>query len=181
MARFISQLAAEGLFEESPGPGRDTAPIRLEAARALSEAGVLVLIDDGFGELTCKLRRQGVQWDITTMISLPTRPCRLKRAAPLLKYTKLELMAVLFFEGWQPADPPPETWAEGDDFLFDARLSRPLSYFACLVDRRRILAATHDPIVQAQSDAYYRCLMLLDQAKLQLMLQDAAGEDRSNE
>jgi len=180
---FLQDLVARGAVEGESIPDVSLlqVPHRLDIVLALRDAGVVALNDDGFGDFSIRVNRRSLMW--THMIKT-AQPCSLFRVrrknVKLLQLTKLELVAQLFYSGWRPQPHPLPAWHRDGPLYLLPDFSRPISYFAALLDSERITAKIDTTIAHDGNDGYYRCLLQLDQAKL-LALMNVGMEDKPYE
>ena len=175
-----NELISKGALEAPDGVEASFA--RLDILMALKTAGVVKLFNDEFDVLMVRLKREGLQWAVTWKLTDQRLAARINRHGPLLGKTKMELMAMPYYEGWSSEGQLPAEWHPDGMAarIFTLRFTRPLSYFACLNDRYRVIEKVDVAISHRQCDAYYRCLLQLDQAKLAVIM-DRQNAAQSNE
>ena len=123
-----NELISRGAFDAASG-GVEASFARLDILIGLKQAGVVELFNDEFGVLMVRLIREGLQWGATWKLTEPLLACRVNRLCPLLRKTKMELMATLYYEGWTSEGQVPAEWHPDGmaTMIFDPRFSRPVS------------------------------------------------------
>jgi hypothetical protein len=165
--RVVSQLAFAGAWDaRSAVPFDQLEGVKVALVDAMEARGDLRRGRGEFGEDELSLVRSRITWTSREVVSRPVRCAVTLGRRPLMKCTKLDLILRLHKEGWKDAGPKIEPWASGERMLYAPRLRHPLSYFAALIERWRIIAKGVVHIRHSCKDVYYRALLFAPPEKL---------------
>ena len=146
---------------------------------AAVQAGALHGLRDEFGELCVAINKKGVQTSVAVTLGRPVQLSLIVRDSDLLKSSKMELALRLKLDGWLNVMGLSTAWAPGGYLHFDLQWKHPVSYFAALVDRDRIVGKGVSCIAHGEKDGYYRCLLTLPPSVLASFAGSLAGHDQA--
>jgi len=150
--------------------------------RALHSAGALEVCPRD-NDVELRLVRSAVAWQARVEVLNPRLAMLVPPEGSLMQCSKLDLMVRLRLEGWGPwpTGVAVEDWAPERALRFLDSDRRPLSYFAALLSRFRIIDKGAEVIPHTRPDAFYRALLCLPATALALMLSMEDGEDMTNQ
>ena len=172
---FVARLAKEKRFVDRSEIAFVDSGISFDFARRLETAGVIAIREDEFSEHQIALRPEGVHWIPAFGIENPIPACKAYGyGGTPLQRSKLSLLLELYQDGWRPGQPAAVV-TNACDKVYRQTLREPLSYYAALVDRKRIFDKGVQQFEHGKTDNYYRCLLRLEPEPLLHMLGNLAG------
>ena len=122
-----------------------------------------------FGEWQLRPKSEGLRF-IPLLVA--TAPQQIVHSETFSAKSKLSMIVVLLKRGWGHSDFLLESWVDGAAKLFDARTSKPSSYFSCLIARESLAKKGVREIKHHAPDAYYHCLLRCSAHQIAEMLQE---------
>ena len=133
----------------------DMLGISSEMVTAMIDAGGLEAKESEFGECMVRPCPSGLRW---LPVFAAQRPMQVLHVDEFKDESKLDMALALLRRGWRPADGE-EEWVVGGPSLFYVDLSRPASYFLCLLSCELLQSRGVSSIRHAAPDAYYQMLL----------------------
>ena len=147
----LRKLADANAFDGQGSASCASSRLSLDTLRQLNCTGLVTLSADQAGAMQISLKPQAVTWCNVVGLAAPTPLCKIACEGDVLKCNKLHMMMQLMLEGWTPGRPEAPI-RDGGQRAF--RMSRPLSYYACILKRQDIWAKGVFEIPHLQVDHF---------------------------
>ena len=145
-------------------------------SHALSATGAIDSTFDEFGELILSTRSSGVAWSVATTVTEPMLAMRAHMNVAIMHTPKVEWLVRLLMEGWVGEEERQTPWSPGGALVYRTGMHQPISYWACLASRDKVVAKGIVEIKHKMTDNYYKCLLFMDGPRLRATLDQMADK-----